>query len=91
MTGSSAVGEDLDVGSTPQFEAPTIAALMRQMAMRPPWQAEEPLEVDAVTFEQAKREMTEVQRRQGRSVSAAPWIAARNFLLRGVPVVTSDG
>jgi predicted nucleic acid-binding protein len=63
---------------------------MREMARRPVWQAEEPFETDPVTFEQAKREMTDIQRRQGRSVSAAPWIAARNFLLRGVPVVTND-
>jgi hypothetical protein len=81
---------DLDIGSTPQFEAPTIAGLMRQMAARPEWAKEEPLEVDSVTFEQAKREMEDIQRRQGRTVSAAPWIAARNFLLRGVPVVTND-
>lgn len=81
---------DLDVGRRPQLDAPTIADVMNQMNARPAWAAEEPFAVDAATFEQAKREMTEIQRRQGRTVSAAPWIRERNFLLRGVPVVVRE-
>jgi hypothetical protein len=79
-----------DVGRTPQLEAPTVALLMRKISARPSWVAEDPYEIDSATFEAGWREMNQIQQRQGRAVPTAPWIAARNFLLRGVPVVTND-
>lgn len=78
---------DPEVGRKPQFEAPAIAGIMRQMHARPQWQLEDPLQVDEPTFEEALREMIEIQRRQGRTIASAPWIKQRNFLLRGVAVV----
>jgi hypothetical protein len=81
---------DLDVGSRPQVEAPTIAELMRQMAHAPAVAGVRALggrRRDLRTG-QARNDRNSAQ--AGPSVSAAPWIAARNFLLRGVPVVTND-
>jgi hypothetical protein len=79
-----------DVGSTPQIEAPTLAAIYQKITQRPLWAVEEPLAVDADTFEKALLEMTEVQKCRGFSVAMAA-IAEPNFLLRGVPVVMADG
>lgn len=81
---------DSSVGTRAQFDAPTIASVMRLMAARPAWAIEEPIEIDGQTFAEALREMKEIQRRQGRSVTSAPWIKQRNFLLRGIAVVTND-
>lgn len=78
-----------DVGNTPQFEAPTLASLYSQITQRPLWAVEEPLAVDADTFEKALIEMADAQKRRGFPVAAAA-ITRRNFLLRGVPVVIHD-
>lgn len=82
----------LDVGNTPQFEAPTLAALARQINERPLWQIKEalPLLVDPETWHRANTEMREVQERQGRHVAAASWAPLPNFLLHGIPVVMDD-
>ena len=82
---------DPEAGRRPQFEAPIIARLMRQIATRPQWAADDPLPVDEQTFEKALQEMTEIQGRQGRTIASAPWVKERNFLLRGVPVTLLDG
>lgn len=81
-----------DIGNTPQFEAPTLAQLARQLHDRPLWQIRErkPLSVDHETYRKAYSEMTEVQERQGRPVMAAAWADQPNFLLMGVPVVQND-
>lgn len=75
-----------DVGNTPQFEAPLLAALARQITDRPYWAAEDKFFVDAETFERARAEMVMVQNRHGRPVAVAD-LKEPNFLLRGVPVV----
>jgi hypothetical protein len=77
------------IGSTPQFEAPTLAVLSKQLYDRPLWQIQEraPLKVDPETYQRAFAEMREVQERQGRCVVAADWVDRPNFLLRGIPVV----
>lgn len=77
------------VGSSPQFEAPTLAGLCRQINERPIWAIEEPLPVDPVTYQKARDEMAEVQTRRGFPVACAA-IDRPNFLLRGVPVVMAD-
>lgn len=81
-----------DIGSTPQFEAPTIATLCKQIYERPLWMVREcvPLEVDHETWQKAFDEMKEIQERQGRCVVAADWVDRQNFLLRGLPVVSAD-
>lgn len=79
-----------DVGSTPQIDATTLASLCRRINERPLWAIEEPLPVDPETYELAREEMTEVQKRRGFPVSCAA-IDRPNFLLLGVPVVMADG
>lgn len=78
-----------DVGSTPQFEAPVLAELCTKLVQRARWAAEEPLAVDAETWQKARDEMVEVQKRRGFTVLGAD-IKQPNFLLMGVPVVVSD-
>lgn len=73
-------------GSTPQFDAPTLASLCRQINERPLWAVEEPLPVDPETYQKASVEMEEVQKRRGFPVACAA-LDRPNFLLRGVPVV----
>lgn len=82
-----------DVGSTPQFEAPTLASLARMHYERPLWMVRDkvPLAVDPETYQRASDEMRKVQERQGRRVLAAAWVDGPNFLLYGVPVVMADG
>lgn len=81
-----------DVGSTPQFDLPTLVELTRQINERPLWQMGEalPLEVDRQTWHRANAEMKEAMERQGRGVAAAAWAPTPNFLLRGIPVVMND-
>lgn len=79
----------VDVGSTPQFEAPTLADLCRRINERPLWAVEDPLSIDPETYEIARNEMVEVQMRRGFPVACAD-IGRPNFLLRGVPVVMAD-
>jgi hypothetical protein len=81
---------EADVGNTPQLEAPTLAHLSSRMDCRPLWAIEDPFEVDANTFQTARSEMVEIQRRRGFPVASAA-IDRPNFLLRGVPVVMADG
>lgn len=76
-----------DIGSTPQFEAPTLADLMHRIRNRPLWAMKDPLPVEPETWQKANSEMTEVQKRQGRGVAAAAWADKPNFLLMGVAVV----
>lgn len=78
----------MSVGSTPQFEAPVLADLMRRIRDRPLWAMKDPLPVDPETYRKAHAEMTEVQQRQGRCVFAASDVDLPNFLLMGVPVVS---
>jgi hypothetical protein len=81
----------MSVGSTPQFDAPALAALSRQLHERPLWQTREavPLEVNPHTWQRANNEMREAMERQGRLVAAAD-IGKPNFLLFGIPVVMND-
>jgi hypothetical protein len=81
-----------DVGNTPQFEAPTLAELARQINDRPLWEVRDkhPLPVDPETYQRGLSEMREVQSRQGRPVAAAGWLKQPNFLLHGIPVVISN-
>jgi hypothetical protein len=83
---------DIDVGRTPQFEAPTLADLTRKIYERPLWQTKEavPFPVDPETWQRANTEMREVMKRQGRPVYAADWAPRPNFLLQGIPVVMND-
>jgi hypothetical protein len=76
-----------DIGNTPQLEAPILADLMQRIAHRPAWAVKDPLPVERETWQKAKDEMTDVQKRQGRNVQTASWAAQPNFLLMGVPVV----
>lgn len=78
-----------DIGSTPQFEAPTLAKLTHRIDARPGWAVKDPLAVDRGTFDKALSEMTEVQKRRGFPVPTTS-IDKPNFLLRGVPVVMND-
>ena len=83
-----------EVGRTPQREAPTLAALTRQIHERPLWMLQDtvPLEVDLATYKAARSEMVEIQQSRGFPLASAiaPDISRENFLLRGVPVVIKD-
>lgn len=78
-----------DVGATPQVDVPSLAALTRRIYARPPWQVELPIEVDAETYQKARAEMIDLQRRRGFPLATGA-IGRVNFLLRGIPVVIKD-
>lgn len=80
---------DPDVGRTPQRDAPALAELSREIARRPLWLVDQPLEVDEETFGRARDEMKAIQRDRGFPLAMAA-IDRVNFLLRGVPVVIKD-
>jgi hypothetical protein len=80
----------VDIGSTPQFEAPVLADLYRKLVNRPYWAKTDPLAVDQETFKTGLREMADIQRRRGFPVVAAN-IEKTNFLLYGIPIVMLDG
>lgn len=78
-----------DVGSKPQLEAPTLANLSQRIAARPYFLADQPLEVEAETFNLARQEMKAIQAARGFPLATAA-IKRPNFLLRGVPVIAKD-
>lgn len=80
---------DPDVGRTPQRDAPMLAQLSRQIAERPYYLADQPIEVDEETWKRAREEMVAIQRDRGFPLARAA-INRMNFLLRGVPVVIGD-
>ena len=71
----------MDVGSTPQFVAPTLADLTQKLMARPAWAVMDPLAVDRETFESGLREMADIQRKRGFPVVGAN-IGKDNFLDR---------
>ena len=80
----------MDISSTPIREPMTLAELTRRLYARPPWLHDLPRVVDVDTFTRARDEMLAIQRERGFPLATAD-IDRDNFLLRGIPVVMSNG